>query len=261
MSTAWLNDVPVEDLGLIPAAMDNWWAPAATALPALTVPGLWGSRLSDRGASAEPRRVSFVSTLESASLGARLANLDALSAALRGVIEVRLADDPERVAYGFATTQTVGFFAPQLTEPDVRVTVDILIPSAAKWDRRSRVVIATGTTGALVPTGTLPHRGRLWISDTLSNRTIEIVRADGTVIGMLRLTGVLATGEYLEIDMERDTPSVTKVSSAGALRVDVYSTWLNPADVLPIFDPDDVPRVRHTGGGSVVCLYRRGWAT
>ena len=260
MTSAWLNDIPVEDLGLIPARMDGWWSAGVASRPGTPVAGRLGVLLTDRGSTLEPRRLQFVSTLDATSLADRMAKLETLAALFRGVVEVRLADDPDRVAYGHATARTTEFFAPQLTEPEVRVVLDLSLPSPVKWDRRGQIVIATGTAGALVPTGTVPHRGRLWVSDVLGNRTVEVVRADGTVVGMLRLTGVLATGEYLDIQMDRDTPSIEKVSSSGAVRTDVFS-WLNTADSFLSFDPDDAPRIRHTGGGSVVCLYRRGWAT
>lgn len=261
MSTAlWVNDRDMEtEFGLIPSSLSGWWDPVGAAFPSFGLSGRMGNVQTDRGHTTPARRIPLVMVHTPTTLAGRKATLTSVVGSLRGTLEVRVADDPERVAYGTLSTGAIRFTAPQMVVEQIIPTYDLVFENPAKYDRRHQIVVATGTAGAVVPTGSLPHRGRLWIMDTLTSRTIEVVTPDGVVVGQLRLTGTLAAAEYLEIDMDRDNPSITRVTSGGTIRQDAFS-WLNPADAFLVFDPADAPRIRHTGGGTVVCLYRRAWS-
>jgi hypothetical protein len=197
--------------------------------------------------------------LNATTLADRLAKLDALSLAMRGTFEIRVSDDPERVGYGTLERGQVSFFAPQLTSPQVVPTYELVMANPTKYDRRRQLLVApVASTAKAVPCGTAAHKGRLWVMDTLASRTVDVVASDGTVLYQLRLTGTLASGEYLDIDMEPDAPTITHVKSAGTVRVNAFS-WLHPFDAFPTFDPRDRPGIRHTGGGDLVLSYRRAY--
>lgn len=258
-TVGWLDDRPLEDLGLTVVSLEGWWNVPTLTFPTVALPGRRGNRQSDRGMTVAARRVPLQSMLSALSLAERVTKLDALAEALTGLHEFRIADDPDRVAYGTLASGTVQFFAPQLTDPEVDPVYELLFENPHKFDRLEQMLVAPAAALAkAVPCGTVPHRGRLWVMDTLASRTVEVLSADGTALYQLRLTGTLASGEYLEIDMDQDAPTITLVQSAGTVRVDAFG-WLNPFDALPIFDPKDRPGIRHSGGGDLVLFYRRAY--
>lgn len=257
MTDVWVNDRPIEDYGLQASNLAPWWFPVGLRLPANPVPGRRGERITDRGATSVARRIPLVTLLSATTVADRLTKLDAIARDFTGVLEIRVSDDPERVGYGTLESGSLSFFGPQLVGPDVTPTYELVCSDPVKYDRRSQLlVIPNAAIPVAVPCGTVGHRGKLWIMDTLASRAIDVVAGDGSVTSRTRLTGTLAANEYLELDMDRDSPTITHV--AGSTRTDAF-TWLNPLDGFPVFDPLDRPALRHNGAGALVLSYRRAY--
>lgn len=259
MTDVWINDRPIEEYGFGVVSLDSWWDAVGQQFPTSVIPGRQGSRATDRGAISAERRIPLVTTVSASTVADRLAKLDAMAQGLKGTIEIRVADDPERVGYGTLEKGSVTFFQPQLALPKVQPTYELVMANPLKYDRRRQLLVApAASTAKAVPCGSAPHRGRLWVMDTLGSRSVDIVAADGTIVDQMRLTGTLAANEWLEIEMDADAPTITHVSGDGAIRTDAFS-WLHPFDAFPTFDPQDRPGLRHAGGGDLVLSYRRAY--
>lgn len=264
----YLNDMPIEALGL--SLVGGGPLLGGGTRSRETTP--WRGR---RGvvpaalASVEPWVYPFRFQTQETTAALRAYRHDLVSDYLAGVIEVRDDAMPDRVARGEARV-----FKPDVASSPTFVTlesnidVEVVCYDASRWDAQplSRVITATPTP---IPCGSLPHGGVLLLTGTAAGALSGEVRIryrgiSGVLLGELVLTVALASGEWLEVNL--DTQSLIKFSTTGVAE-DVYDGWKSSTGAFFTLAPRDGNRLADAWGtlevtaGVGLYLWRRRYET
>lgn len=266
MPTLYINDTAIEDLGLIPLEVPQVLGGVPINRSTQAWPGRSGGLASPISAM-EPRVLRFVADSRVTTVAARSALLDTLADQLTGLVEVRYADQPDRVMRGVARTFVAEVpIPPRWVNVAPRVTVEIECANVARWDAQpqSRVI---GATPVAIPVGTLPHGGQLYLTGTSAGALSGEVRiryrgVSGVLLGELVLTVALLAGEYAVVDF--DNAAITKYSTSGTAS-DVYS-WKTGGAWFRVAPRDAVRGLSAWGSlelsaGAGLYLFRRQWLT
>lgn len=219
-TTCWINRQPIEALGLTVARLDGWLTDVAAPVPTSErLPGLTGGRLARRQASA-PRVIELVGTFRPATLAARHALLNALSAALRGRLEVIFPDAPTYAVWAVAGPVVPESQTP-FTRSELRVRVALHCADGARhalWP--SQVYLST--TPRAVPIGSLAVGGEFLINGPLTgDLDIDGIAASGVRIGRHALRGItIASGGHLRL--RADAPYALLYTDAADVTTSVF---------------------------------------
>jgi phage-related protein len=256
----YINDTPLTDLGLHVTAHPRWMGSAELEYSYTQIPGAVGGVLGAE-ASAQARGVGITARLDVATLTGRETAINAVHRALKGMLELRFADQPDKVLDAVCTGVEV---TPEsrlsFVEPGVSVSLSFVSPLAYKRDRWSRQV-SFGATRTEVPLGDLPSAGTMIIMGLATNPTVTYRAASGESVQTMGFTITLAADDYLEIDLAKRT--ITK-SVAGtrtrddSLRTSGYFFNLDPAYGSPGWT--DWPTLE-VDDGTGLLLYERTWSS
>lgn len=257
-----LNRIAIEDLGLTLEEGGPIQPALRLTRESQSMPGRVGG-LPAPYANIEDRIFRFVSRVRTSSVAARIAVMDGLADALRGQVEIRDVQSPDRVTRG-----TVQIFEAQMPSPAFvnntpQVVVEIRTPSA-RWDTSSSSRVLS-TTPVQIPCGTLPHRGRIFLTGVAAGAISTEVRfkyrgISGALLKELVVLPSLASGEYAIIDL--DAQQIQKVTTSN-----VYSdveSWITSGDYLTISPRDGNrsmgvwPTLEITAGAALY-TFRRNW--
>lgn len=260
MSQVWLNEMPLDDLGLgltgAPGHLSGvQWERAFPPSPGLVggVPGV---------ASVSPARSLVIRGLaELASLTDREALVTSLSRQVTGLQEVRYSDQPDKVFEAILEQVGVSPWEPSqefvIGDVDIELRFRLAVPY--KRDRYGQV-ISFGTTRTDIPLGDLPSGGVLHIMGSATDPVLTYRGVSGEALRSMTFTITLGSNDYLVVDLNR---RVIQKSVAGTVTTD--------ASILTsgyFFQPD--PGDGHPGwggwpslelsAGTGLYLYHRSWS-
>lgn len=258
---AYINDAPLTDLGLYVTAHPRWLSSAAYSFPVATLPGSMGGIASDV-ATVEPMGFSITARLVPASLTAREEAINAVQQRLKGLLEVRYADQPDKVLEGWLDSVEV---EPQaagqgFVDPGLLVALNFRSARPYKRDRYGRAV-AFGSTRTEVKLGDLPSAGLVRIMGAATNPVLTYRGTNGEALKTLGFTITLNSTDFLEVDLGKRT--IYKSVSGTRTRVDSVRTSgyffnLDPHDGTPEFD--DFPTLEVSAGSGLI-TYHRNWSS
>lgn len=198
------NGKSLADFGFTVTAAPNLWDGFTLQDLAVQIPRRMGELLTSVDPRMSGRDFTIEGVLAAATAAARIAQEDALNAALYGsTIELTRVDLPSRARYGRVQQLTIAPVAPEFIAKQSRVTIRVRCADPLAYEL-TPTVIAFTTTATTIPLGTAPLAPRILLANatagTLSNFVITQRSADGTSIATMTLTGSLLTGEYLDVD-------------------------------------------------------------
>ncbi len=260
MSTiAWLNDTPLEDLGLGPRSA-NWWDSVVFERATIPLVDQFGQVASNVGTGA-PRELQIECLLEATSVSDRRDKLDAIMRLIGyGPVELRVQDDEDRVLLARLVNYTAAQFSdnPYGGQPYLDVTLELVADDPTFYDRYARAV-GLSTSAAEVAVGTLPNYGVLYLQGA-SDPTVTYKAHSGETVATLELAYTWASGDVYRVDLGLQT--IDKIASGTRTNgISVYSTGdffsLDPRDGDAA--ATDWPTITLSTGSGVI-YYQRRWS-
>jgi phage-related protein len=248
----------VRDLGYMLTRTENWGAGLRTTYPSAALPGGIGSVRSDAG-SVQPRTIPIGIKVKAATLSERDARLAHLRSLFRGDVVLRFGDAPWKKITGKCVAESSAGIAPTsgFAIADVVATFEIECADPVKYDV-DETVLAFSTNTA-VPVGDIRHGGVIRITGAATNPTVTYKNSAGTTIATLGLTDIIASGDWVEIDLDRRTirRSVSGVVTYNAaLRTSGDYFWIDPDDASGTSNP-----TLSVSSGTGQITYRRRWGS
>lgn len=256
----WINDTSDVELGIALSDLQRWAAGTSTRFQSQPAPGRAGHVIGAQP-TMPPRVVPLEALIAADTLEERDTKLGRLLARLSGLLELRFADSPDRVLRGVCTaSESAGQSVHSFAVADLRVPVEVTCFDPLKHDHEPRSV-AFASVRTPVPTGSMPHGGRLYIMGPATDPEVIVRSAAGVEIQRMGFEGdPLASDEYYLIDLDVET--VSRVTDAAA--ADAIDDWTIGSEFLR-FDPGDgdietesYPTIEVTAGSGLL-LYRRAW--
>lgn len=234
MDVLFINDREVQTLGLYPTVLERWGAGIEYAFESMPVPGRLG-HLPAGTMSASPRVIRLTGDIDAATVAERDAKLAAVLAPLRGLLEIRAGDAPDKVLEGYLVGELSDGVVPTKSFVDgsagLSLTLHLWCPSPVKRDRFAQT-IAFGAAATPVPLGDLPSGGLVRILGAATNPVLRYRDARGQLVQEMAFTTTLTSAQYLEIDLDRQT--AVKVSAG--VRTNAQALWTGD---YPVPDPGD----------------------
>jgi len=255
----YINDQPLTDLGLHVTDHPRWMDSADLSFPYQAIPGSVGGLLSG-DASAGALGLQVTARVDVTSLTNRETVINALHRSLKGMLELRFADQPDKVLDAVCDNVGVTPASPvSFVEPGLVVSLSFIAPRAYKRDRWSRMVSFSSRTE--IPLGDLPSAGKIVVMGACTNPTVTYRAASGESVQTFGITLTMAATDYVTIDLAKRT--ITKSVSGTETRVDSirssgYFFNPDPADGSPGWT--DWPTLE-VDAGSGLYLYERNWST
>jgi len=254
----YINDKPLEDLGLGPRTA-NWWDSVRFERPVIQLANQLGQVAGDVGLGS-PRELTIECILQATSVSDRRTKLDAISRELGlGACELRVQDDEDRVLLARLVNYSAAPFSdnPYGGQPYVEIELQLVADDPAWYDRYA-VGIGLSTSAAEVPLGTLPSDAVLYLEGA-SSPTVTYAAHSGETVSTLELSYTWASGDVYRVDLGLQT--IDKIASGTRTNgISVYSTGdffaLDPRDGDA--DASDWPTIT-LSTGSGVAYYRRRW--
>jgi hypothetical protein len=169
-----------------------------------------------------PLVVTLAGQFLGVTLDNRAAAVNMLTAALRGLKELRFPDAPDVVLRGVAGPVTVAGARPeaQFAEPQITVSVEIHCADVARYHRHARQ-IAIGTTPAPVQLGNLPSGGNILVfGEVIGDLDIDLLGPNGARLYRLALRDIdIPAGGYMRVHL--DAPHAILVYDADGIATSV----------------------------------------
>jgi phage-related protein len=258
---AWINDTPLTDLGLYVTAHPRWLSSPEFDYPVAAMPGSVGGIPSDV-ATVGAGSYAITARVEPTSLTNREDVVNAIHYKLKGLLELRFADQPDKVLdVQLSPNVEIAPEAPtSFVEPGLLVTLNFIAASPYKRDRWGQMA-GFGSVRTEIPLGDLPSAGIVEIMGSASNPVLTYRAASGEALETMTFTITLAATDFLEIDLGKRT--IYKNVSGVRTRVDSIRTAgyffnLDPADGSPDFE--DWPTLEVSAGDGLI-LYNRNWSS
>lgn len=259
----WINDYPLTAAAFQFEKVEGWQDGLEIRPASVAIPG-WAGELGTGLAAAAPRTIVctgwvFVST--QAGLVAAIDQVKALAGA--GLSEVRFVDRLDRTFWAQLTRwRTTGAKAVQFNRPARGVELTFTCPSPAGFDQVGRT-IAFSATPAQLSLGSAPVAPIIRIfapAGSVTNPTLTYRDLAGNVRGSITLTQILATTDWLEVNM--DTQVITRSLSGvvtGPVPIAAGTFFaLDPADGDVINGVGPTLEVTASAGAPTgLALYRR----
>lgn len=258
---AYLDDYDLSQLGLVVERVDGLGDQPDRPWPSAPLP--------------KSERVAILSTApdETARLLVVRGHLLADTVALRNVafdtlkgrcfagdtVRLRFVDQGTREWVARCIGIQVDPRGQQFIEPGLALALSFVCESPYGRDTSDSVVDGITTTLTAIPLGTAPSRPLIRITGPATNPLLAYAHFDATVLQTLQLTGSIAGGDYVEIDMDRMTitQSVASVlSSALTMRTAGSFFALDPA--AGSYAAAQWPTVNVSSGTARV-TYRKRW--
>lgn len=255
----FVNDFDCSALGLIVADVDGWLHAPSARDKTTQLPGRVGAVLLAPEAETAPRNLVINGVIKRASVvSARAALLEMQERLYRGTVELRFADDPDKVYYARTTDADWSGTPPQFVNPNGRVSIRATCFDPLVYDRYGSVVGFT-TVRSAVPLGSAVSAPILRVMGAVTNPTITYRDKSGTSKRTMGFTVTLGVNDYLEIDCE-----LFKITRYTAGMASQGIALLTAGDFLAL-DPQDgdyagsVWPTLELSGGSGEANYRRAW--
>jgi len=253
MAMLFLNDVPIEELGIKLLESPTGWLDLAPYDYALqSVVGRPGQVAVGSALTIGSRPLAIPYLLSPTTLAGRRAAAAALYALAQGEVEVRFGDDPERVYYCLVQSGSASGYPPTWVEPGVSGVLRLIAVDPYAYHRAANSQVLPASTRVPLLRGTAPWRGIIVINGGGAGAGLlgTVLRhQSGDEIARMEFSNptnlVLATADSLEIDCRNfasrqwvaATDSWTDVTAALAIGQDFMS-----------FDPLDVPTLELLNG-------------
>lgn len=260
MSTIlYINDKPLEDLGLGPRSA-NWWDSVVFERPTIQLAGQFGQVAGSVGVGTA-RELSVECLLQATSVADRRTKLDEINRELTlGPCELRIQDDTDRVLVARLVSYGVEQFSdnPYGGQAYVNVTLEFVADDPT-WYDRTALGVGLSTAAAELPAGTLPSSPVLYLQGG-SSPTLTYAAHSGSTVSTLELSYTWASGDVYRVDLGLQT--IDKIASGTRTNaIGVYSTGdffaLDPRDGDAA--ASDWPTIT-LSTGSGVAYYRRRWS-
>jgi predicted phage tail component-like protein len=255
----FVNDFDCSSLGLVVADVDGHLHAPSSRDKTSQLPQRVGAVILAPEAETAPRTLVITGVLRRASvLSARNALLELQERLYRGTVELRFADDPDKVYYARVTEADWSGNPPQFVNPHGRVSIRATCFDPLVYDRYGSVIGFSSVRSA-VPLGTAVSAPTLRIMGAATNPVVTYRDKSGTSKRTMSFTGTLAATDYLEIDGElfKITKYASGVASQGiALLTSGDFIALDPHDSDPA---SGVWGTLEVSAGTGECLYRRSW--
>lgn len=256
-TTFAINGVPVENYGLrVTNASGFLDLPARTYSAVQPVQRDGQVAVSQAGYTA-PRMMKLQFYVQPSSLNDRRVKLNALRAALRGLLAVTTVEDATKAVYGLLSTGATAaanrwFLAPEVTEE-----IGIICHDPLWYDTSPQTLSMPATnTDYVIPMGSaLLRRMRLVINGSWSGTiTATMKNNGGATVQTMSSTWSAAGGESLEIECDPAKPHLRSYSSG--VSTDRVST-LGTMETFFVAEPMDAPTLRvDKGTGATLYVYR-----
>ncbi len=255
----FVNDFDTSSLGLIVSDVDGWLHAPSTRDKTTLLPTRVGAVLLAPEPETAPRNLVINGVIRRTSVAStRAALLDLQERLYRGTVELRFADDPEKVYYARCTDVDWLGQPPQFLNPYGRLTIRATCHDPLIYDRTGMVI---GFTAARVPIplGTAVSAPTLRVLGAATNPVLIYRNQGGLVRQTMAFTVTLLATDYLEVDGELFT--VKKFTSG--VESNAIST-LTSGDFIALDPQDGDPATDgyptlEVSPGSGECLYRKAW--
>lgn len=256
----WVNDFDTGTIGLIVSSVDGWAHAPSTRDKTSLLPTRVGAIILAPEAETAPRPLVIDGLIRRANQAAtKAAILDLQERLYCGTVELRFADDPDKVYYARVTDGDVLAGPYQFANRDARIQIRATCHDPLIYDRYGSVV-GFSSARAPVPLGSAVSAPMLIVSGTTANPAITYRDKSGTVKQTMVFTVTLGANDYLEVDCElfKVTRYTAGVASNGiALLTSGDFLRLDPHDSDPA---SGVWATLETNGSNLgECHYRRCW--
>jgi hypothetical protein len=230
----WIDNRPLERIAGARAVSATGFLTASRGTRAIaSVPGRLGVLVGGLEAAA-PRRAALVFRVPVATLADRPAAIATVEGAFAGAVRsIRTADRPDvhtRCLVEAITWRELDG-ATGMVHPSLLCEVELLAVDGGsdQWPTPGPVLL--GTTRTMVPVGSIPTGGWLFLWGGSSPLTVTYRSANGQRVATCVITQALATGQHLAGDVE--TGDVWFVTATTRTRVSAM------VGELPLLDPAD----------------------
>jgi phage-related protein len=209
--TLWLNDWNLARAGFVVAGWTGLGEPAEQFHQEEKVLGRAGVILSDGRPDLKVREVEITLSLIASTAALARTAMDKLHALIgSGVVEMRVSPWSDRVWRGKLTAAPFRFTAPQAASRTAQGSIRFRCQDPYGYDRRGVVVNVAGTSDWYeAPLGGAPSAPIVRFQGAATSPAIRVRRADGTIVGELGVTATLGANDWLEVDMGRQTLSLS----------------------------------------------------
>lgn len=257
LTTVAVNGRTIEERGLSPLDLDQWFAPPEVKYSESPLLGRWGTYPSSRGAEYSPRVLTLVAGAKMTdTLVEARAKMDDWFADLQGELEIEVVDAPGKVCYGVFERGSSSVDGIKLLSPLMKVVGQIVCRNPLWYDRSPTTVSAAAGTRVALPMGSAPGRVRLILIGS-TDPVITARRHTGEIIGTMEFTVTLGATELLVIDGDALNPTVTKYTAGVASNA--IATLNSDSDFLT-FSPEDKVLLE-VDSGSIMAIVWRGYLT
>lgn len=261
LTALFLNDFDTSSLGLAVENVDGWNSSPSARDRVTQLPGRVGSIILAPEAETASRTLRLSGVIRSTSVKAVRAAIDELKHRLfAGTIEVRFADDPEKVFYARCEEKQLVVTPPQFINPYSRVSIGLFCPDPLIYDRLASAIAFTPSVRAPVPLGTAVSAPLIRIMGPVSGLSVTYRDKSGTARQTMSFSSLAMLGtDYLEIDCELFAISLYQ----SGVKSNAISQLIS-GDFIAV-DPQDGdyasgawPTLECSQGTGEV-LYRRAW--
>jgi|ERR1043166_1690771 hypothetical protein len=233
MTDVWINGTGIETYGVnVTKPLAGWRDYPEHQFGELKLAGGKGSVLSVLGLVVPPRRGVINVELVPASFSARQAALDALTVALTGTVQIKLADATDRYINAVLVNSIAGTYGGMLWDKRLLMSLEFLCGDPL-WYATSNdsVTIPTGSATVTLTPGTAGLTGNIHITGFTTSTTLLLKDSLGNTLNTMTLTGSLGGG-YLLVDLQKQ--QLKKV--VGATVTDAFD-WKAATDQFPVIGP------------------------
>ncbi|HYD52608.1 MAG TPA: hypothetical protein VEA99_08275 [Gemmatimonadaceae bacterium] len=261
--TLYINGAPAELWGLQVANASRWRDTGRFRYETARRPLDVGLDVLEQGSSVDEASVGLRFLLTPATVAARRALVDALTAALVGVVEVSSLEDPTKIRYCRLLGATYAPVGKALVNAQTIADVEFVAFDPRWWDRDPQVVhLALASPRSAVPMGSAPTRRlQLVLVGPFTAPTVTLYDAAGRAIQQMRFSADsgwnLTASMWGLIDCERGLVQ----EYASGVWVDRTST-LHEDDTFFSLRQPAAHSIGIAGGGAGAGAHatiRRGW--
>jgi hypothetical protein len=220
--TIALDDIPAEDLGLKPVALDQWHSVPEQIYNTVDLPLYPGPRVTNIASRFAPRVFPLKFLLQPANFAARDAALTALVTRFAGQVQISTRDNPNKVLFAYLRQMPVSAPYNAFVDPEGVADMQLVAFDPLWYDKYPVVGTAAAAAFVDLATGTAAvRRLTVQIIGSATNPVIILYDQTGTEVQRMTFTIALGANDFLSVDMDRGT--ITK--SLNGVISDAFDTW------------------------------------
>jgi len=256
----YVNDMPLTDMDLHVTGHPGWMTGPGFSVPTLPLPGSIGG-VPSPAFTVGAGSLSVSARLKPTSLTDRESKINEVVWRMKGLLELRFADQPDKVLEAICTNVSAvpESSANSFVEPGLIVNLSFLTPRPYRFDRYGQI-ISFDTSRTEVPLGDLPSGGVVTIMGAATNPTLTYRASSGESKETMGFTIALTSDDFLEVDLDKRT--ITKSIAGTRTRDDSIRTsgqffTLDPSHGSPSWGAWPTLEVS-TNEGTIA--YHRNWS-